>query len=193
MFYSNWVYPLVLLLVFASWAASEIFGPVRWSGKRKGAQRDRGSLLISFFIGVPAVVGAALIPALLPGARISWFPGSFFLGIVLILFGVAWRWYAILTLGEYFTATVVVQESQPVIQHGPYRLIRHPSYSGVLVLVIGFGLMLGNWASLFLFTICVLTGLLYRISVEEAALLQGIGQPYAMYRKRTKRLIPYIF
>ncbi|HEU5381587.1 MAG TPA: isoprenylcysteine carboxylmethyltransferase family protein [Ktedonobacteraceae bacterium] len=193
MLYSNPIYTLILALVFSIWALSEFLGPVRWSGARKGSKRDRGSLLASFIAGIPTVVLAFLFPVLLPGARISWQPEVFFVGMGLVFLGVAWRWYAILTLGKYFTATVMIQEAQPVIQHGPYTFIRHPSYSGILLIVGGMGWMIGNWASLLLPLAGLFISLLYRIAVEEEALLQGIGQPYARYRQRTKRLIPFVF
>ncbi|HEU5379827.1 MAG TPA: isoprenylcysteine carboxylmethyltransferase family protein [Ktedonobacteraceae bacterium] len=193
MLYSHPIYTLILALVFGIWALSEFLGPVRWSGARKGSKRDRGSLLASFIAGIPTVVLAFLFPVLLPGARISWQPEVFFVGMGLVLLGIVWRWYAILTLGKYFTATVMIQEAQPVIQHGPYTFIRHPSYSGILLIVGGMGCMIGNWASLLLPLAALFISLLYRIAVEEEALLQGIGQPYALYRQRTKRLIPFVF
>jgi protein-S-isoprenylcysteine O-methyltransferase Ste14 len=52
-------------------------------------------------------------------------------------------------LGRYFTVDVASQALQPVIDVGPYRLVRHPSYAGMLPALFGFGLALGNWAGLF--------------------------------------------
>jgi protein-S-isoprenylcysteine O-methyltransferase Ste14 len=193
MIYTHIAYLLTFSVVFGAWAASELLGPVRWSGLREGKSRDRGSILLAALLGIAGVVLSLLLPLLLPGYGIPWQPGIFFVGMALVLVGVCWRWYAIRTLGRYFTARVIIQDDQPVVQHGPYKLIRHPSYSGVLVVMGGFGLMIGNWVSLFLLTAGLFAGLLYRISVEEQELLHHFGPPYEEYMKRTKRLIPFLY
>ncbi len=103
------------------------------------------------------------------------------------------RWWAILTLGRYFTFDVAVRASQPVVQSGPYRLIRHPAYSGTLLVLLGIGLALANWASIAAILAGVLIGLRYRVRVEEQALIDGLGQPYVDYMRHTKRFVPFIF
>jgi protein-S-isoprenylcysteine O-methyltransferase Ste14 len=75
---------------------------------------------------------------------------------------------------------------------GPYRLIRHPSYTGLLILFLGYGLCLTNWLSLLVLMGCALIGLGYRINVEEHVLEARLGQPYHEYMRRTKRLIPFV-
>jgi protein-S-isoprenylcysteine O-methyltransferase Ste14 len=95
-------------------------------------------------------------------------------------------------LGRYFTFQVDVHTGQTVIETGPYRYIRHPSYSGALITVFGLGLALGNWASILALLACVLIGYAYRIRVEEAALVTALGQPYSEYMSRTARLIPFL-
>ena len=96
------------------------------------------------------------------------------------------------TLGRYFTVDVASEVSQPVIDVGPYRLIRHPSYAGILLALFGFALALGNWAGLFAMLVLPAAAFAYRIMVEEAALLSTVGEPYARYMRRTWRLIPYL-
>lgn len=191
--YTDLLYTLLFIAVFVIWAGSEFLGPVRWSGQRQGEKRDRGSLFVGAVAGSSGVVLAFFCPFLLPAARIPWQAFAFFGGMVLVLIGMGWRWYAIRTLGNYFTASVIVQEQQPVIQHGPYKLIRHPSYSGVLLVILGIGFMIGNWASAIVITAGMLIGLTYRMAVEEKVLGQQIGEPYESYKRRTKRLIPYLF
>ena len=70
----------------------------------------------------------------------------FFLGIALMWAGIAFRYYAMRVLGRYFTFQVDVHSGQTVIEAGPYHYIRHPSYTGALITVLGLGLALGNWA-----------------------------------------------
>ncbi len=97
-------------------------------------------------------------------------------------------------LGRYFTTSVAVAPEQTVIEAGPYRLIRHPSYTGLLMILLGFGLSLtNNWLSLLVMMGCALIGLSYRIQVEERVLQEHLGQRYQEYMRRTKRLIPFVF
>ncbi len=129
-----------------------------------------------------------------PAAAIVWQRTTLFaLGIIFILVGVTLRWYAIWTLGRYFTRDVAVAVDQPVVRGGPYRFIRHPSYSGTLLTMLGVGLCMTNWASLAALLICVFAGHLYRVDVEEKALIQAIGQPYIEYMQHTRRFIPLIY
>jgi protein-S-isoprenylcysteine O-methyltransferase Ste14 len=117
----------------------------------------------------------------------------FVVGICCVVAGTALRWYAVVTLGRYFTVDVVTQASQPVVDVGPYRYIRHPAYAGLLLALIGLALALGNWAGLLAMLLLPGSAFGYRIAVEEAALLSTLGEPYARYMRRTWRLIPYLF
>jgi protein-S-isoprenylcysteine O-methyltransferase Ste14 len=80
-----------------------------------------------------------------------------------------------------------------LIDSGPYRFIRHPSYTGSLVAVLGFALSFANWASLLTIFVpsCAVT--LWRIHIEEEALIGALGEGYRGYMQRTKRLIPLIY
>jgi protein-S-isoprenylcysteine O-methyltransferase Ste14 len=191
--YTNAVYTVIFAFVFGVWGTSEFLGPVRWSKSREGKKRDQGSLFVGAVSGSLGVILSLFCPLLLSNAQIAWQPVAFFGGILLILLGISWRWYAIRTLGKYFTAAMMIHADQQVVQSGPYKMIRHPSYSGVLLIIIGVGFMIGNWVSLLLITTGLFIGLLYRMSVEEQELLQHLGQPYKEYMQRTKRLIPFLF
>ena len=116
----------------------------------------------------------------------------FWLGILLINAGIALRLYAITVLGAFFTTAVAVAPEQTVIEAGPYRLIRHPSYTGLLITLLGLGLSSTNWLSLLVLMGCALIGLSYRIHVEEHVLKAHLGQRYQEYMQRTKRLIPFV-
>jgi len=109
-----------------------------------------------------------LLAGLFQIAALPWHRTALFaLGILLILLGVALRWYAIWTLGRYFTRDVAVSAGQQVVEIGPYRTIRHPAYSGTFLTMLGVGLAVTNWASLLALLTCVLLGHLYRVRVEE--------------------------
>jgi protein-S-isoprenylcysteine O-methyltransferase len=131
---------------------------------------------------------------LLPQAAISWKRTSlFFIGICLMLLGIALRWYSVAVLGRYFTFDVAIQSGQVLVEAGPYRYIRHPSYSGALLTLLGFGLALGNWAGLAGTLSCMGFAYAYRIPVEEAALSSALGEAYKQYMRRTWRLVPFLF
>ena len=117
----------------------------------------------------------------------------FALGIVLMLIGIAFRFYAVSILGKYFSMRLAIQPGQTVVQDGPYRWIRHPSYTGALITLFGVGLALGNWLSLIVILVAGLIGYSYRVMVEERILLAALGDPYREYMKHTKRFIPFVF
>ena len=187
----------IFITVCLVWLVPEMIGMFPQMAKisRKTVLgQDRGSMLI--LIGLQWT-GLALNFALawwFPAAAITWQRTSLFvLGVIFIPMGVALRWYAIRTLGSFFTRDVAVSEDQQVIQHGPYRLIRHPAYSGTFLTMLGVGLAMTNWASLITLLICVFAGHFYRVSIEEKALIHTIGQPYIEYMRRTRRFIPLVF
>jgi protein-S-isoprenylcysteine O-methyltransferase Ste14 len=187
----------ILLAACLIWILPEAIGMRKQTAKvsrRQASVRDRGSMGI--LIGLQGI-GIALnfsLAGLFPAGAIGWHRTALFgIGVTLILLGVALRWYAIKTLGVYFTRDVAVSADQPVVQNGPYRFIRHPTYSGTLLSMLGLGVAMTNWASLVALFTCVLVGHLHRVSVEEQALIQSIGHPYVEYMGRTKRFVPLVY
>jgi protein-S-isoprenylcysteine O-methyltransferase Ste14 len=139
------------------------------------------------------VIVACVLAAVWTGAAIPWLrPQITIAGIVVFVLGSALRWWAILTLGQYFTFEVAVRSTQSVVQSGPYRFVRHPSYTGILIMLLGVGLALTNWASIVVMLVGGLVGLLYRIRVEERALVEALGQPYTDYMRHSRMFIPFI-
>lgn len=114
-------------------------------------------------------------------------------GLALMWCGIGLRTWSFQTLGRYFTFTVQTSEDQPVISSGPYRVLRHPGYAGVLLASIGVGLVIANWVSLAVLTFAVLSGLVYRITVEERVLGAALAGRYQSYAGKRSRLIPFIW
>jgi protein-S-isoprenylcysteine O-methyltransferase Ste14 len=130
----------------------------------------------------------------LPDATIWWKRTLlFFGGVGLMLLGIALRWYSVAILGRYFTFDVAIHDGQGLIEAGPYRYLRHPSYSGALLSLLGFSLSLGNWAGLAASLSCLGFAYAYRIPIEESALVSALGETYKQYQKRTWRLVPFVF
>ena len=161
----------------------------------KGARvRDRGShVWIVTAVGMGVVAGIILVNANFPGTTLQ--RGQrlqFWIGIAVMLSGLAFRWYAIKSLGRFFTRTVATRAGQYVVDSGPYRLIRHPSYTGGLLMFLGAGVAMTNWAALLAIMAGAALGYGYRVHVEERALCADLGQPYRDYMLRTKRFIPHV-
>jgi protein-S-isoprenylcysteine O-methyltransferase Ste14 len=96
-------------------------------------------------------------------------------------------------LGESFTGDVRVREDQAIVSGGAYRFLRHPSYTAGVLLNTGTGLALGSWAAALLLAVTSIAAYVYRMNVEEHALLSVIGQPYRDFMSTRKRLIPFIY
>ncbi len=195
--YTNGTATGLFLATCLVWLIPEVAGMRRQMAKvsrKTGFIRDHGSLAILLAFQWTGLALNFFLAWWLPSAAISWQrTGLFFLGETAILLGVALRWSAIRQLGGYFTRDVAVSSDQHVVQEGLYRLIRHPAYSGTFLTMLGVGLVVTNWASLASLLAFVFLGHLYRVAVEEKALVQTIGQPYLEYMRRTKRFIPWVF
>jgi protein-S-isoprenylcysteine O-methyltransferase len=88
---------------------------------------------------------------------------------------------------------VAIATDHQLIDRGPYRYVRHPSYTGALMAFLGIGLALANWTSLAILVIPIFSVFARRMRVEESALLLGLGAQYRLYMDRTKRLIPGVY
>jgi protein-S-isoprenylcysteine O-methyltransferase Ste14 len=96
-------------------------------------------------------------------------------------------------LGTSFTGDVRAREDQEVVVRGAYRFLRHPAYTAGIILNAAVGVAMGSWASASLLAIASFLVYMYRISVEERALLSAIGEPYRQFMMTRKRLIPFIY
>ena len=176
----------------AFYACSEIILGLARRSKSVDKTRDRYSLTTlwtTIVLGVTAsIVTANKFRAF------SWPPGWIsWLGLTLFVVGILLRWYSIVRLGRFFTVDVSIGAGHKVIDSGPYRFVRHPSYSGALLAFVGFGLCLHNWLALLVLLIPITGAFLWRIHVEERALTHALGNEYRHYASRTKRLIPFVW
>jgi protein-S-isoprenylcysteine O-methyltransferase Ste14 len=156
--------------------------------------QDRWTKWIIVLASRAGLAAALLIATLAPGLRAyanDWW--TLALGVAIVLAGVALRAWAILTLGRYFRREVTIEPNQKLVRRGPYRRLRHPSYSGILLGCFGLGLAFGSWASAAVALLIVFAGMLPRIHVEEHALARAFGKDYADYASATARLLPFIW
>ena len=154
---------------------------------------DRGSRAVLQFSYTIAIAGALIAKMFAPSASIRFTPLTDWGGLIIVYSGIGLRFWSMQTLGRYFTFTVQTSKDQPVISAGPYRVVRHPGYAGVLIAFVGFGLFLSNWASLGTLTAAATGGLVYRITIEERALARDLGGRYQAYAAHRKRLVPFVW
>jgi protein-S-isoprenylcysteine O-methyltransferase Ste14 len=185
---------LLWRILIWGWLASEIVIGIATRTKRSsGNVRDRGTLAILWIVIFASItacewIGDRSTPNMFGGAH--WLKP---LSDALIMVGLAVRWTAILTLGKAFSSNVAIQQSQTIQRSGLYRIVRHPSYLGMLIIFFAIGVHSRNWLGLAVVMIPTTVALLYRIHVEEIALRDAFGAEYADYSKFTKRLIPGIY
>jgi len=181
-------------VALAVYAALELIIRISTIRNRAKGTQEWGSLVV-----VIAGVGLGIVGAVLIALRLTWAAipvgrvALFVVGIVLMVLGIALRAWSVIVLGRNFTVYVQVRDEQPVVDTGPYRLLRHPSYTGLLLVCLGIGLALGNWLALIVVVALPTAVILVRIRVEERALLAGIGEPYRRFMSTRKRLIPWVW
>src|SRR5580693_2870097 len=173
---------LILLVIVQAWGVmelSQISQERRFDGPTKV---DGAAWRITMIACLLATFGFPYLAThLVPSAQLR--PGAVWcaVGIVILLGGLVLRGWSFKVLGEYFTHTVMVSSDQPVITSGPYRLLRHPSYTGILLASVGVGLTSANWAGLAVMALLSLAVILWRIHIEEDALLATLGDRYRAF------------
>ena len=179
---------------FALWAWLLVDGLLVFTKySRRAKSADRGSLgwlMLLLWIGIALAISQAYGGLV----RIGALPVPVqLLGFAVMALGIGVRFLAIRQLGRLHMPVVAIQADHPLMDRGLYSVVRHPSYLGAIIALAGFGLALGNWVSALVVLAAALISYGYRIHVEEAALVKGLGERYVDYRDRTKRLIPGIY
>jgi protein-S-isoprenylcysteine O-methyltransferase Ste14 len=185
----------VLIAAASIWTVIELGLILRDRANAKGTTRSdqmtRWFNLIAIEIALFAPLSSFLMPGLLFGKTENL--AMVLIGTGMICLGLGLRYWAISVLGRYFRTTVEIEAGQKVVQSGPYRLIRHPSYSGIILFCAGYGLVSQNWLALLSALLLPAAALVYRIGVEERAFVNEIGAEYVQYQARTKKLIPFVW
>lgn len=115
------------------------------------------------------------------------------IGVILMLLGMALRIWAVATLGQFFTMRVTILTNHHLVRRGPYQLLQHPSYAGVMITAMGFGLASGYPLIFFVYFFALGISFAYRIYVEERVLRSQFGKEWEAYSSSTWRLIPWIW
>ena len=177
----------VFFPVYVGWVVWELALQRRARGT--GSDETRWGEVVTTTLGAALIFPASGLGLRLPGP--GWLAAT--VGVTLLLAGWAFRAWSVRTLGRWFTVTVAVEPGQQVVQSGPYRLLRHPSYTGMLVALLGAGIALDSWASVAVAVLIPLAGIVRRIGEEEATLTRELGAAYRDYSRRTSRLVPRLW
>ena len=186
----SWPYALIFWAAFV-WA----FAPESLALRNEAwaTPQDANSkrvLMLAQLFGMAAAFAIALT---VPLGALPYQTFFFWVGIVALIAGRLLRRHCRRMLGSSFTGIVRVSAGHAVVERGAYRYVRHPSYTAAALIFFGVGAALANWISLATLSALVFIAFLYRVNIEERALLAVIGDPYREYMQRTKRFVPFLF
>jgi len=178
------LYSLTGLL--AAWVLGEIY--IHFQASADASYRES---VTDWALGILTVLGLFVPLQLTFSHRTSLSPPWVFAsaGLLILACGIALRLYAAKVLGSYFTTMLSVSDDQRLVKTGPYRYVRHPSYSGAILAFLGLALSFSSPYTL----ICpaaISIGVTYRIGREEKMLTRRFGASYDQYRRATHALWP---
>jgi protein-S-isoprenylcysteine O-methyltransferase Ste14 len=182
---SPWVCFLAALVIYVTQPPLRLSAALRSEADGKSVL---AIILAGLLVSIAPVMDFGFRAELEPPPLSGWV----LLGTLVVAAGTGLRVWAISVLGRYFTAVVTVQEAQPVVETGPYRLVRHPSYTGALGAAFGGAIVCESLLGAALTLGVLLPAYLYRIRCEEVHLRTRLGAPYESYASRTMRLVPYL-
>ncbi len=184
----SWLFWAVFLFTYVP-----EFALVARSRPAPGEKADRGSMTLIMLAGWIGMMGAFVVGGMqafiITRGQKAWFVA----GLIALLSGSLLRRHCWRMLGKHFTGDVKASPDQPVVEIGIYRWVRHPSYTGGMLMYMGTGLALTNWLSVLIITVTGAVAYLYRVRVEEQALQANLGGRYQEYMRRTKRFVPFVF
>jgi len=179
------------------WLAWLLYWFVSAFGTKRAARVDSlGTMLV---YRVPLLLGFALLFSNHPWAGLEWLWRAFlpaamgwaWLGLLLLLLGVGFACWARVALGRNWSGTVQLKQDHELVVVGPYRWVRHPIYTGILLGLFGTALVIGEWRGL-LALVLVAAGFWFKLRHEEAWMRERFGAAYVDYMRHTKALIPGI-
>ncbi|MGH8093179.1 MAG: methyltransferase family protein [Chthoniobacterales bacterium] len=180
-------------LLSAILLASELALALARRSKSQATGKDRFTLPLLWTVIGLSIWAAFFLHAAFPQGRLP-HPRTFYIiGLILFVLGLIVRWAAIIYLGRFFTVNVAIAEDHQLITTGPYRYVRHPSYTGTFLIFFGYGLCMLNIFSLAAVFLPVAAAFLWRMHVGEQALREAFGKRYLTYAGRTRRLIPLLY
>lgn len=190
--FSNNLIAIIFSIIFVIFFIIEIsvLRKINKYKSKRGKTRDKGSFFILILgIFIPLVYSFILAYNNVGNLLIN----TSYLGLILLVLGFSLRQWSIKTLGRFFTPIVSVHKDHKLIESGPYKYMRHPSYTGLFLELLGVALALSNLFAVVTVMFFFLPAIMYRIAIEESLLEEHFGKVYYSYQQRTKRLIPFVY
>jgi protein-S-isoprenylcysteine O-methyltransferase Ste14 len=184
-------YKSILLIIAAAclWLSQPAFSTQE---AKRDKNSDRLSIIVILLMSSLSVVASVVEWAYRNNAVESSISMTM-VGTLLLVLGIAVRVWAIRTLGKHFTATVTLTDDHQLVRTGPYRFVRHPSYLGAFMAIMGCPIFLNAWWATGIAIAAMTIAYYLRIGVEEKMLSSYFGDKYLEYSKQTKRIIPFIW
>ena len=182
---------LVLGLIY--FLSEFLLSVTRRGRSETGTKQDRSTLRVIWIVIMTSISAGVFIAGNFRAGALPYGRVLTIVGVVLFAAGLIFRWWAIVTLGRFFTVDVTIEKDHELVERGPFRWVRHPSYTGVLMAFVGFALTLRNWAAILIILVPIFIAFVRRMNVEEEALRGALGEKYDAYMRRTKRLVPGVY
>jgi protein-S-isoprenylcysteine O-methyltransferase Ste14 len=182
------IIPALWVIWLAYWTVSAV-------GAKETVRRETGLSQLghrvpmfvgAVLLGVPHVFGRGLEQRF-HAFSFTWF----WVGVALTAAGIAFSIAARAWLGGNWSGSVTLKQGHELIRSGPYALVRHPIYTGMLLALFGTALVVDRWRALIGFVILI-AGLVYKMRVEERFMAEQFGDAYARYRAEVPALIPFL-
>jgi protein-S-isoprenylcysteine O-methyltransferase Ste14 len=188
---------ITLLFIFLCFVVQIIFSIVSaFSTKRTSENKGGWTMRILAVIIVGSVIFLKeQIAIFLPFINTNFWSYTLTIGIIadiVALLGMLIMIYARVTLGKNWSANVTFKENHELITNGPYAYVRHPIYSGLILIILSVAIHSGNFAWLLLFVLFFF-GAYYKARKEEKLLIKHFPDTYPAYMKKVSALIPFIF
>lgn len=186
------MFPYFLVVLSALWVASEVTLAFKWRSDSNAVRKDAGTLALLNLV-IYASIALAFVVSTSRYGRVFLPPAVLWSALAIIVAGLALKWWAVFSLRQFFTVDVAIQANHEIVRRGPYKHLRHPAYSGVLLSFIGLAICTSDWLSALIIIVPIGVVFLYRVRVEERALNEAFPQEYRLYSDQTSRLIPGVY
>ena len=188
-------YPLALNIISACWTLFAVIWLLAAFATKKSVYQESRAQRLRYTI--PILLGGFLLAK---GHRLSeplnhrvipHVEALAWTGIVLCVAGLAFCIWARVTLGSNWSGTITLKEKHELIVRGPYRLVRHPIYTGLLTMLVATVIVLGHVAGIIAVPLVFLSFWI-KLRDEEQVMLKQFPNEYAAYQQRVRRLIPFV-
>src|SRR5258708_2428778 len=185
-------YSLVVIGLWIAWAiywwvsASKVRATVRHESFASVSSHGVPIIIAGLLVMAPPMAGGILFDRMLPKSFVT-----FWIGAAVVATGLAFAVWARVFLGKNWSGTVTIKQDHELVRGGPYSLVRHPIYTGILIAFVGTAIARGEWRGL-LAVVLVFAAFWRKLKLEERWLGETFGESYAKYRAEVSALIPFL-